>query len=91
MANPGRTTSSGRGGGAEPPEVSLRVAIAHEWLVRFAGSERCVREMLEVFPDARLLTSVVAPDRLPLELRGARPSLLQHIRQLGTTTSGCFR
>ncbi|MCW2963782.1 MAG: glycosyl transferase group 1 [Actinomycetia bacterium] len=59
--------------------MSLRVAIAHEWLVRFAGSERCVSEMLELFPDARLLTTVVAPDRLPLELRCARPSLLQHI------------
>jgi glycosyltransferase involved in cell wall biosynthesis len=59
--------------------VSLRVAIAHEWLVRYAGSERCVNEMLELFPDARLLTSVVAPDRLPPELSCARPSLLQHI------------
>jgi glycosyltransferase involved in cell wall biosynthesis len=79
LANPVRTTSSGSVGGAEPPDVSLRVAIAHEWLVRNAGSERCVSEMLEVFPDANLLTSVVAPDRLPLELRCARPSLLQHI------------
>ena len=37
----------------------LRVAIAHEWLVRYAGSERCVDEMLREFPDAQLLTTVV--------------------------------
>jgi glycosyltransferase involved in cell wall biosynthesis len=57
----------------------VRVAIAHEWLVRYAGSEKCVEEMLAVFPDARLLTSVVRPGALPPAFARAEPSLLQHI------------
>lgn len=57
----------------------IRVAIAHEWLVRYAGSERCVVEMLREFPDARLLTTVVRPDRLPPALARAEPSFLQHV------------
>lgn len=60
-------------------DTSLRVAIAHEWLVRYAGSERCILEMLEAFPGADLLTTIVAPSGLPAALRGARPSLLQHV------------
>jgi len=59
--------------------ASLRVAIAHEWLVRYAGSERCVAEMLEAFPGARLLTTVVEESALPPALRGAEASLLQHV------------
>ena len=59
--------------------ASLRVAIAHEWLVRYAGSERCVHEMLEAFPGAELLTTIVEPSALPAAFRGARPSLLQHV------------
>jgi glycosyltransferase involved in cell wall biosynthesis len=56
---------------------SLRVAIAHEWLIKYAGSERCVVEMRREFPDSRLLTTIAGPDEtLPPELRGAEPSLL---------------
>jgi len=47
--------------------------------VRYAGSERCVAEMLRVFPDARLLTTVVKPDALPPELARAQPTFLQHL------------
>jgi glycosyltransferase involved in cell wall biosynthesis len=59
--------------------ASLRVVIAHEWLVTYAGSERCVVEMLGTFPEARLLTTVVEPSALPASLRAAEPSLLQHV------------
>jgi glycosyltransferase involved in cell wall biosynthesis len=59
--------------------ASLRVAIAHEWLVAYAGSERCVAEMLEVFPDAQVLTTLVEPESVPESLRGARPSALQRL------------
>ena len=62
----------------EELQASLRVAIAHEWLVSYAGSERCVAEMLRVFPGARLLTTMVEPSALPAVLRDAQPSLLQH-------------
>lgn len=57
----------------------MRVGIAHEWLVRYAGSERCVEQMLAEFPDSVLLTTVLRPDGVPESLRGARPSFLQRM------------
>ncbi len=59
--------------------ANLRVAIAHEWLVRYAGSERCVAEMLEAFPGAKLLTTVLEASAVPAALRAARASFLQHV------------
>jgi glycosyltransferase involved in cell wall biosynthesis len=53
--------------------------VAHEWLVAYAGSERCVEQMLEVFPGAELLTTLVRPDAIPEAFAGARPSVLQRI------------
>ena len=64
---------------AERNLANLRVAIAHEWLVRYAGSERCVAEMLEAFPGAALLTTVLEPSALPAAFRAARPSFFQHL------------
>jgi len=57
----------------------MRVAIAHDWLMQFAGSERCVSELLKLFPRARLLTTLMRPEGLPPELRVASPSFLQHV------------
>lgn len=57
----------------------MRIAVAHDWLVRYAGSERVVEEVLRCFPDARLLTTLVEPDALPETLRRAEPSFLQRI------------
>ena len=56
-----------------------RVAIAHDWLVRYAGSERCVDELLVAFPGAEVLTTMAEPSRLPDSLRGARTSTLQRL------------
>jgi glycosyltransferase involved in cell wall biosynthesis len=57
-----------------------RVAIVHEWLVKYAGSERCVREMRREFPESRLLTTLVASDGdHPAEFRGAEASCLQYL------------
>ena len=64
---------------ADRGRESLRVAIAHEWLVRYAGSERCVAEMLEAFPDARLLTTIMDGQAVPQTFRRAQPSFLQHV------------
>lgn len=63
----------------ENSQTSLRVAIAHEWLVRYAGSERCVAEMLEAFPGAELLTTVLDTSAVPAVFCAAQPSLLQHV------------
>lgn len=57
----------------------MQVAVAHEWLVRYAGSERCVEEMLAAFPGAYLLTTVIEPSAVPPALRAAQPSFLDHL------------
>ena len=38
----------------------LRVLIAHDWLVDWRGSERCVEQMFQVFPHADLVVGVLA-------------------------------
>ena len=60
----------------------MKVAVVHEWLLDYAGSERVVREILEVVPQADLFALI---DRRDEELRAAIPravrgtSLLQHL------------
>lgn len=56
-----------------------RVLLSHEWLVVYAGSERCVEQFRHEFPHARLLTTLFEPGRLPAAFSGAEPSLLQRI------------
>ncbi len=56
---------------------SLRVAIVHDWLVVYAGAERVLEQMLEVFPQADLFAMV---DFLPGNERG-------FIRNKSVTTS----
>jgi glycosyltransferase involved in cell wall biosynthesis len=36
------------------PEGTMKVAIVHEWLETYAGSERVVEQMIELFPQADL-------------------------------------
>jgi glycosyltransferase involved in cell wall biosynthesis len=55
------------------------IAIAHDWMVQYAGSERCVRELLATFPSARLLTTVVQRHALPPDLRTIEASWLQRV------------
>jgi glycosyltransferase involved in cell wall biosynthesis len=57
----------------------MRVAVAHEWLVRYAGSERCVEEMLNAFPGAHLVTTILEPSAVPPSLAKAEPSFLQRV------------
>jgi glycosyltransferase involved in cell wall biosynthesis len=54
----------------------VQIAVAHEWLVTYAGSERVVEQLLEAFPGALLLTTVLDADDVPPTLRAARPSPL---------------
>jgi glycosyltransferase involved in cell wall biosynthesis len=44
-----------------------RVAIVHEWLVTYAGSEKVLEAMLEVFPEADIFCAL---DFLPEQFRG---------------------
>ena len=62
-----------------PPRDSPRIAIAHEWLVRYAGSERVVEELTRAFAVERILTTVLERDAIPAALQGAEPSWLQHV------------
>jgi glycosyltransferase involved in cell wall biosynthesis len=59
----------------------MKIALVHDWLVSFAGSERVIEQILAVFPDADLFALV---DFLPESERGgifkkARTSFLQHV------------
>ena len=42
--------------------AGLRVAVVHEWLIDYAGSERVLREILALLPDADLFTLIEQPD-----------------------------
>lgn len=57
----------------------MRVALAHEWLVRYAGSERVLEALLEIFPGADLYTTILEPARMPPALRSANTSFIQHL------------
>jgi glycosyltransferase involved in cell wall biosynthesis len=47
-----------------------RVAIVHEWLTIPGGSEQVVLELLEMFPEAELFTSIYDPDPWPSAITG---------------------
>jgi glycosyltransferase involved in cell wall biosynthesis len=46
----------------------LKIAIVHEWLINFRGSEKVLLELLRLFPHADLYASVVDRSALPAEL-----------------------
>lgn len=73
----GLVWSSERKGG--PTE---RVAIIHDWLVTYAGSERVLKELLAIYPDAEIFTLVDAlpeADRGFLEGRSVHTSFIQRL------------
>jgi glycosyltransferase involved in cell wall biosynthesis len=49
-----------------------RVAISHEWLTIPGGSEKVVLQLLELFPDADIYTSVYDPGPWPEAIRRER-------------------
>jgi len=61
---------------------NVRIAVVHDWLVDFAGSERVLAEILCCFPHADLFALI---DRMPVAQRAAlgprtaRTSFLQHM------------
>lgn len=48
--------------------ASPRIAVVHEWLLDYAGSERVLREILDLYPQADLFTLIDSRDA---ELRAA--------------------
>jgi glycosyltransferase involved in cell wall biosynthesis len=60
----------------------LRVAIVHDWLVTYAGSERVVEQFLALYPEAdvfSLIDFLPADDRRMLAGRTVRTSFLQRL------------
>jgi glycosyltransferase involved in cell wall biosynthesis len=53
-------------------ERFARVAIVHEWLTIPGGSEEVVLELLEMFPDAELFTTVYDPTPWPQAITSRR-------------------
>lgn len=55
----------------EPPQ---RVALVHDWLAAYVGGERVLEQMIALYPQAALYTSVdVLPDRDRAFLQGKQP------------------
>jgi len=64
------------------PLAPRRVAVVHDWLIDYAGSERVVAEILRLFPEADLFALVdrMPPaERAPLGGRPARTTFLQRM------------
>lgn len=67
--------------GARPPRPRA-VAVVHDWLVTYAGSERVLEQILGVFPDADLFAVVdFVPhaDRAFLDGRSPRTTFVQRL------------
>ncbi len=62
-------------------ERFLRVAVVHEWLTIPGGSEDVVMELLEMFPDAELFTSVYDPKPWP-EIVTERPVHASYLNRI---------
>jgi len=55
--------------------VKTRVAVVHEWMTSYSGSERVVEQILEVFPDADLfLVADFLSDGERVFLKGRKPT-----------------
>lgn len=58
---------------ASPGERSPRVALVHDWLVVYAGAEKVLEQMLEIWPDADVFALVdFVPDKDRAFLKGKK-------------------
>jgi glycosyltransferase involved in cell wall biosynthesis len=72
---PARTDGADAASGADGPalleqlrERFARVAVVHDWLTIPGGSEQVVLELLEMFPQAELFTSIYDPASWPAQI-----------------------
>lgn len=47
----------------------MKIAIVHEWLVNYAGSERCLKALKDLFPEADIYTSIYNQNNFPEEFK----------------------
>ena len=65
----------------------MRIAIVHDWLVTWGGSERVLEQLLALYPQADLFTLVdflPAAQRGPLAGRHVKTSFIQHLPKART-------
>ncbi len=65
----------------------MKVAVIHEWLVDWAGSERVLREILACFPEADLhclVDSLSPQDRAKIGGRYGRQTFIRHLPFAGS-------
>lgn len=62
--------------------MKLRVAVVHEWLTTYAGSEKVVEQILKIFPQADLFVLVDFLDENKRELFGGRHPTTSFIQRL---------
>lgn len=77
-----------------------RVAVVHEWLTIPGGSEQVVLEMLDMFPEAELFTSIYDPAPWPPEITersvhasflNRMPGAISHYRRLLPLMNRAYR
>ena len=58
-----------------------RIAIAHDWIVRMRGGEKCLEALCELYPDAEIFTLVHRPGSATsaIERHRIHTSFLQHV------------
>lgn len=66
-----------------PDDYTPRIALVHEWLTTYAGSEKVLEQLCTLFPEADLFVTVAAPQALarwPFLLgRRVTTSFVQHL------------
>lgn len=63
----------------------FRIAIVHDWLNQTGGAEKVLEEMVHLFPEADIFTSIYAPDKMPGEYRdwSIHTSFMQGLPNIG--------
>lgn len=60
----------------------MKIAVVHEWLTEYAGAERVLEKILEVFPDADLFALVDFlddKDRFFIKNKSVTTTFIQHL------------
>jgi glycosyltransferase involved in cell wall biosynthesis len=60
----------------------MKVAIVHEWLISYAGSERVLEQMIRCLPNADVFTLIDALPQAEREFLGGRPVCTSFLQKL---------
>lgn len=58
----------------------MKIALAHDWLNQMGGAENVLEQMVAMYPDAPVFTTIYGPDLMPAAYRQwpIRPTWLNH-------------